>query len=841
MGTLELCFTRAKFQRELKQLKCNVEEFLKKTLLWLLGQISLLLGDRDSRTQAILKRLEYTQIASNDQLCRRIAVAKQVAVLVKTKASMVSGETPDNTALSASQDALLALLGYQDMGMIDESISDAYEGTCQWIFDKNSVGERCDGFLEWIVNPNSRLYRIGGREGTGKSTAMKHIWRSQRINRDLLEEWVPQSASKLCCAAFFFGSRSKLMTSKSGFLRAILYQILAQRPDLMPVLFPGQYRFLCLSHQLDEAFQAGYDLVPTVEELHVAMLLATSEMVGRAKRLRMFILIDGLDDCDGNSDDIANLINDMAASEYVKLVVSSREDGAFATDFSSCPRTILQETNAKDIKHFVFGELKACGMEDNESQELSEEIYKKSEGSFRWAARTIKSLQRPVSKETILQQLRTTPGLLYERRLEEIQTQHRADACRLLRLMMTQAEFQRVYFPEIEDLEPITLLELSLADMNLDISVARNVKVKAMMDGWIKVRCESVRGRLESKCPEFIYILDDSAAISATKVIQTRDLTVRFSQPMIFDYFLQNKDKLNHPQVTIKPRLLLFNSVVFRLKTMDKIESRTVLWDIAMKALLYAHYLEGDVKEVDESCKYMELLKELDGSIQQHHINLLRGNDDEWVPKTYLLNNMIKSDKGWESQRHAAMHWSNFHPTFKQSIAYESSFLAVAVQFGLTNFVSQQLQRWKPYATWMVMRGRPLLDYALNPMPGVRGHLVTSELVQLLLSYGARPNWYFGGVTTWESALKWLHLYLVNTDKSAKPSTDESMKIVTARLKIFALLLQSSWKRSLCSIRMQNLDLCDLLERLGKYFEGTINPDLDIVRGSMSAPQVKSE
>jgi hypothetical protein len=66
---------------------------------------------------------------------------------------------------------------------------------------------------------------------------MKHIFDKLRTGR-YLETWAG-NAAPMCLATFFFwDSGTPEQKSPIGFLRAILFQVLEQHPDFIPIAFP---------------------------------------------------------------------------------------------------------------------------------------------------------------------------------------------------------------------------------------------------------------------------------------------------------------------------------------------------------------------------------------------------------------------------------------------------------------------------------------------------------------------------------------------------------------------------------------------------------------------------
>jgi len=119
-----------------------------------------------------------------------------------------------------------------------EAVHDAHARTFGWIFKPNSGETRYDSLVTWLESGED-LYWINGKAGSGKSTLMRYICDHPRTKEHLL---VWSGENKLVVIDFYFWNiGNKLQKSQHGLLRSLIYQILEQVPDLIPVLFPRQW------------------------------------------------------------------------------------------------------------------------------------------------------------------------------------------------------------------------------------------------------------------------------------------------------------------------------------------------------------------------------------------------------------------------------------------------------------------------------------------------------------------------------------------------------------------------------------------------------------------------
>lgn len=134
---------------------------------------------------------------------------------------------------------LLASLQFETQRERYEGVVEAHERTFDWIYQENQNGEnQWDSFVDWLTRGEG-LYWINGKAGSGKSTLMRYICEN-RLTQNYLSIWA--EGSKLYTAKFFFWNLgTRLQKSQIGLLRSLLYEILIQIPELIPIVFPEQW------------------------------------------------------------------------------------------------------------------------------------------------------------------------------------------------------------------------------------------------------------------------------------------------------------------------------------------------------------------------------------------------------------------------------------------------------------------------------------------------------------------------------------------------------------------------------------------------------------------------
>jgi hypothetical protein len=108
-------------------------------------------------------------------------------------------------------------------------------------------------------------------------------------------------------------------------------------------------------------------------------------------KMRFFFFIDGLDECDGNYEELVSLLKEMASSAHIKLCLASRPWNIFQDAFDRVPSLTLQQLTTRDISHYVHSEFNAHRgfMELQKGNpkvaaRLCDDVTKKASGVFLW-------------------------------------------------------------------------------------------------------------------------------------------------------------------------------------------------------------------------------------------------------------------------------------------------------------------------------------------------------------------------------------------------------------------------------------------------------------------------
>jgi hypothetical protein len=149
---------------------------------------------------------------------------------------------------------------------------------------------------------------------------MKFLFEHEQT-RVHLDSW---AHGKLTIAAsFFWSAGSDLEKSHVGLLRALLYQILDQHPELIQLIFPERWTAVLRSPTQQKPW--------TEKELLIALKLLSQ---APTSSLRLFFLIDGLDEFSGDHQDLIESLHDhgVLTGEELKALgneIRTRAQGVF--------------------------------------------------------------------------------------------------------------------------------------------------------------------------------------------------------------------------------------------------------------------------------------------------------------------------------------------------------------------------------------------------------------------------------------------------------------------------------------------------------------------------------
>lgn len=327
-------------------------------------------------------------------------------------------------------------LSFSEMHQRQESIHDNFEGTFQWIYEPpRDVDRPWDSFARWLTQGHG-IYWITGKAGSGKSTLMRMLHENERTV-DLLQTWC-SDFPLVTCSFFFWNSGSKMQMSQDGLLRSVLLQIIEQR----------------LQHEncdtLKEKLVVFAMMQESLQNFQFKDLLQLFRFVieDAGKSIKFFLILDGLDEFDGDKSKLVSLIHTLGKYDHVKVCISSRPWTVFEDGFRQQPSLMLQHLTHHDILLYTREKLKkepafrelSWGDPSNAS-ELIRSITRKASGVFLWVVLTVDSLikgltdgDRVKDLEARLDEIPEELEDLFRKMLHGLEGRYFQDAARLFQI-----------------------------------------------------------------------------------------------------------------------------------------------------------------------------------------------------------------------------------------------------------------------------------------------------------------------------------------------------------------------------------------------------------------------
>lgn len=604
------------------------------------------------------------------------------------------------------------------------AISLAHHQTFRWILE-DTTSETPDkvpwsNFDAWLRR-GSGTYWISGKAGSGKSTLMRYIYENP-TTMERLQEWARDIP--LCIAGFFFwNSGSVEQRSQTGLLKTLLYSILKDYQELIPIVFPTVWVQRCIR----EIHPQSKDKEHKVGDLPYSVLLEALTVLisGKAISLKVCFFIDGLDEFEGDHTELAELFTGMASNPNIKACLSSRPLLALHDAFSGCPGLRLQDLTVQDIRKYITDKLgnnhfyqRLQHKDPERAIALTKELSARASGVFLWVVLVVKSLlnglrgrdgimdlrrrlaELPTDLETLYQQMMVS-GIesFYQRKASEVFQILRAAR----EIQQPKTNTMSSYFTTYHDEgKPLSCLGLSFTNEE-DSELALQVNLRPLSMHEISERSVIMQDRLKIWCAGLVEVQD------STGTVQYLHRTVRdyIERENIWESLM-----LKTADSNFEPNISLLQSCILQIKVLRRgYTSR----DIAKTAIRHAFSSESSKRK-----DYVALLNELDRTMRRR----VRGfQGSQWFHELASPND---------------------NRTLETRIDDKDTFASYAIQHGLYDYLQESLRQDPRFSTMKTRR--PLLDYAIDAPADLK-------IVTLLLENGANPNEFFKGITVWERLL----------------------------------------------------------------------------------------
>ncbi|GKU20497.1 unnamed protein product [Fusarium langsethiae] len=385
------------------------------------------------------------------------------------------------------------------------AVKDAHKKTFQWTLDPSAEECRWHHFPSWLQS-GTGIYWLFGKAGSGKSTLMKFLHDNERTQQ-YLKVW--SGESELVFISFFFyalGQREQ--KSQVGLLRSLLYQILSRDASLVETVLPNAWREASSGDQ-----KKPEDLpIPSVAE----MMKALKDIVKLYRDTKkMFFLIDGIDEYEGQDIDVAAFISELGGFSNVKVLVSSRPHNAFVTAFRELPSMNLPDLTERDITSYVDDTVAShpnmraiSAMDPKAVTSITRSLIERASGVFLWVVLVCRSViegcDNCESASDLQYRVNESPEEvedLLQLIMESIPPRWKDEAMKIMYLLHTKHSCQMA-----GSILTLGLYLICEQGISSDIHCSKIQNMQPLSKEEIDERCHIMERRLQSKCRGIVEV-----------------------------------------------------------------------------------------------------------------------------------------------------------------------------------------------------------------------------------------------------------------------------------------------------------------------------------------------
>jgi hypothetical protein len=239
--------------------------------------------------------------------------------------------------------------------------------------------------------------------------------------------------------------------------------------------------------------------------------------------VKLFFLIDGLDEFDGDHEELIAMFRDLAHSSQGRLraCLSSRPWVVFEQNLQMCTSLRMQDLTYKDIEIYVNEKLhsnpafkRLAAEESGTSLELIKEIVQKADGVFLWVHIVVRSLLRGIQNldemSDLWKRVRLLPKELeplYEHLMGQIEPIYWEWVSKVFRIVQvsrgsncTTTGIDATLSNSMKERSPLTLIALYLS-MGSELSLEG---IRKMTPESIEAKCHTLAVQLTARCGGFL-------------------------------------------------------------------------------------------------------------------------------------------------------------------------------------------------------------------------------------------------------------------------------------------------------------------------------------------------
>lgn len=654
---------------------------------------------------------------------------------------------------------ILDNLRFPQMQERAQQIQAAEEKTYEWILHRH-VKQRhgYEGLVTWLSSATEtrRIYWVSGKPGSGKSTLMRFL--EERLEmQDHMLPWA-LDCSVIRVSYFSWNSGNTLQKSLEGLLRSLLFQILEQKPELIPGIVDGTR--WSAAHTPSSKL-AGWTNSELLSSLQMCILALQKLSV------KVLFFVDGLDEfecTDRMRQELIDILTRLARSANVKMFLSARPWNIFQDGFRDTPRLRLEDLTRGDIMIYVEGKflnsprfVDLLRYDQEKTKELISSITYKAQGVFLWVRLVVHDLLQGIRDgddiQYLHQKLEGIPTDLdeyLERLFSSISPQHRREASIIIQIALYKER-------SFETLHPLRLLDLSFIDESSPdfalVDASNHRKLPMHDPERLRLRLDSTLRRINSRCMgllECTYDSNDYLGLSDEQSTEESEeiashcqglklepsvipdtfhgldplhsfiLTVNFLHQCCRDFLISsNTQELLHQYSggQYDARMFIVNARISQFLALQTMESGRNI-SLGLASYLISALSVPEWRETAISIRAAHIL--------QPFIEAFPRQGEDYLGGWYIGPSLTS----WHEE--------------------QSNFLTLAIDFNMRGYYMENLTEKAVNSK----TGRPILDYVLLPRFESRdlkigNSILSVDLLHWVLTLGADPNILYHGVSVW--------------------------------------------------------------------------------------------
>lgn len=412
----------------------------------------------------------FTNSEINDRLQRLAATADSMHSDIY-QAIQHQTATQEETQQKEKNDECLAALRvtdpYDDKTRISFTKGGLHRESSNWIL------EHAD-FRRWYDNEKARVLWVKGDPGKGKTMLLI------AIVDELEKRACPKSSPSTVLSYFFCQGTNSSLNNASAVLRGLIYRLGYQKQSL-------------ISHLREKYDKSGRNLFND-ENTFFALSKILEDILHDADLSRAYIVIDALDECEKELEQLLGFIVRNTALTRVKWVISSRNrhdiEQQLKLNDSGAKLSLELTQNAEQVSHAVnayidFKLHKVPSLQGNNDLKIrvGNVMRQKAAGTFLWVALVAQQLEMIDSWDVLSVIEELPPGLdeIYGRMMVQI-NQYKRQNPQFCRQVLSAAIL--VYRP----LRLTEMAVLSGLPQNISNDLGSVNKLVAMCGSFLTVR-----------------------------------------------------------------------------------------------------------------------------------------------------------------------------------------------------------------------------------------------------------------------------------------------------------------------------------------------------------------